>query len=120
VSSAVSSSISGISTHSQDGDRIENPSNTGCSTHGDFSAPVVSEPGTAGDSPAAITRISSGITAAIPRHAADSTSTAALPAHPQGVWGGSFPPRQTWANEASMIECDLVARSSRPASSRPR
>jgi hypothetical protein len=26
-------------------------------------------------------------------------------------------PPGTWANEASMIECDLVARSSRPASS---
>ena len=87
MNSAISSSISGISTHSQDGDRIENPSNTGCRTHGDFSAPMVSEPGTAGDSPAAITRISRGVTAAIPRHAADSTSTAARPAQPQAVRG---------------------------------
>ena len=46
--------------HSQDGERIENPVNTGCSTHGDFSAALVSGADTTGDSPAAITRISSG------------------------------------------------------------
>jgi hypothetical protein len=33
---------------------MENPSNTGCRIHGDFSAPMVSELGTAGDSPAAM------------------------------------------------------------------
>ena len=61
-SAARPASITGHSTHSQDGDKIENPANTGCSTHGDFSAPMVSPPGTAGDRPAPITRISSGVT----------------------------------------------------------
>ncbi len=70
MNSTTTSSITGISSHSQDGDRIENPANTGCSTHGDFSAPMSPRPGTTGDSPAAITRISSGVTAAIARQAA--------------------------------------------------
>jgi hypothetical protein len=63
--------MAGISSHSQDGDRIENPSNTGRKIHGDFSAPIVSELGTTGDSPAAITRISSGVTAAMARQHAE-------------------------------------------------
>jgi hypothetical protein len=37
---------------------------TGCRIRGDFSASIVSVPGTAGDSPAAMIRISSGVTAA--------------------------------------------------------
>ncbi len=49
------------------------PANTGCSTHGDFSAPMVSPPGTTGDRPAAITRISSGVSAAIASGTAAST-----------------------------------------------
>src|SRR5208282_4877535 len=97
----------------------ENPANTGCRIHGDFSAPVVNEAGTTGDSPAAITRISSGVIAAVTRQPRASTTTAAGPAQPRGgtggraalpkggpggwvppvgiaggVWGGSFPPRQ--------------------------
>ncbi len=75
-------SIAGISIHSQDGDRIENPANTGCRTHGDFSAPMVSPPGTTGDSPAAMTRISSGVTAASASGHAASTATATRPAQP--------------------------------------
>ena len=94
ANSTVSSSISGISTHSQDGDRIENPANTGCRIHGDFSAPMVSEAGTAGDSPAAITRISSGVIAAVARQPRASTTTAAGPAQPRGGTGGGQPPRE--------------------------
>ena len=72
----------GSSIHSQDGDRIEKPANTGCSTHGDFSAPMVSPLGTTGDRPAAITRISSGVSAAITRGLAASSATAPRPAQP--------------------------------------
>ena len=56
--------------HSHDGDRIENPPNTGCTTHGDFSAADVTRDGTTGDSPAAITRITSGSSAAVTRQPA--------------------------------------------------
>src|ERR1700723_3134742 len=92
ANSATTSSITGISSHSQEGDRIENPANTGWSTHGDFSAPKVTAPGTTGDSPLAMTRISSGVTAAIARQHADSTSTAARPDQPQGGTGGRAAP----------------------------
>src|SRR6476646_4351825 len=42
--------------------------------------------------------------------------TANPPSSSTSAVGRAAPPG-TWANEASMIECDLVARSSRPASS---
>ena len=61
---------------------MENPANTGCRIHGDFSAPIVSEAGTTGDSPAAITRISSGVIAAVARQPTASTTIATRPAQP--------------------------------------
>jgi hypothetical protein len=51
VNSVTRISLAGSSSHNQDGDRIEDPANTGCSTHGDFSAPMVSAPGTTGGQP---------------------------------------------------------------------
>ena len=71
-----------MASQSQDGDKIENPAKTGCSTQGDFSAPSVTARGTTGDRPAAMTRISSGVTAAIASGHAASTATAARPAQP--------------------------------------
>ena len=62
--------------------RIEKPANTGCRTHGDFSAPRMTVLGTTGDSPRAMTRISSGVTAASASGQAASTATAIRPAQP--------------------------------------
>src|SRR6266487_1715675 len=73
----------GMAIHSQEGDRIEKPANTGCSTHGDFSAAAVTGAGTIGASPAAIARISSGASAASARQPADSKTMAARPAGPR-------------------------------------
>ena len=82
VKSPTSTTSAGISIHSQDGDRIENPAKTGCRTHGDFSAANVTAAGTMAYSPAAMTRISSGVTAASASGHAASTATAARPAQP--------------------------------------
>ena len=68
--------------HSHDGERIENPSNTGCTTQGDFSAADVTADGTTGDSPAAITRITSGSKAAVARQPAARMARPARPSHP--------------------------------------
>ena len=72
----------GMTIHSQDGERIENPANTGCTTHGDFSAPEVTPTGTTGDSPAEITRISNGTSAAVTRQPAESSTIPARPSQP--------------------------------------
>ena len=85
--------MTGISTQSQDGDRIEKPAKTGCSTHGDFSAPMVSPPGTTGDKPAAITRISSGVSAANASGQAARNTTAARPGHRYSTARAAIPPR---------------------------
>ena len=73
---------------------MEKPANTGCTTHGDFSAPMVSPAGTTGDIPAAITRISSGVNAAIASELAARSITATRPVQPYSVAsGGAIPPR---------------------------
>src|ERR1700679_640717 len=82
VSAVTRASMTGSSIHSQDGDRIEKPANTGCSTQGDFSAPMVTAPGTSGDSPADITRISSGVIAAIASGHTASAASDSRPAQP--------------------------------------
>ncbi len=68
--------------HSHDGERMENPPNTGCTTHGDFRAADVTADGTTGASPAAITRITSGSSAAVSRHPAARMTRPARPSHP--------------------------------------
>ena len=68
--------------HSHDGERMENPAKTGCTTHGDVRAPDETADGTTGDSPAAITRITSGSSAAVARQPAARMTRPARPSHP--------------------------------------
>ncbi len=64
---------------SHEGERIENLLNTGPTTHGEVSVPVVTRAGISGAWPEAITRISSGVSAASARHPAARAAIAALP-----------------------------------------
>ena len=68
--------------HSQDGDRMEKPAKTGWRTSGDFSALMVALAGTTGDRPAAMTLISSGVSAATARQPAPSRTSATRPDRP--------------------------------------
>ena len=72
----------GMTIHIQDGDRMEKPWNTGCSTHADFSAAEVAAAATTGDRPALMTQISSGASAAMATQAPARMTTAALPITP--------------------------------------
>ena len=82
ANSRTASASSGITTHSHDGDRIENPPNTGWTTHGDFRAPDVTAAGTTGDRPAATTRITSGSRAAVARQPSERITIAVRPSQP--------------------------------------
>jgi hypothetical protein len=77
-------------TQSHDGDRIENPANTGCKTHGDFAAPIVTARGTSGASPLEMNRTSSGVRAAPTVHARKRIESPSLLNIPRSIRRSAF------------------------------